>query len=429
MENYKYDVVVIGGGAGGLAAAVCLSKKLSRYGDKYKIAVIEKEPKCGRKLLATGNGKCNLTNENMSPVYYNAASREFISPILAKYKTEKLLSFFSSLGMRFKSDSAGRVYPNSGSSFDVLNVLLMNARMHGTDIHCSREIEKIERTSGGFRLLCNEAVYTCKKLIIAAGGKAQPNLGSRGASYGFAKMLGLKTKPIFPALAPIPCGDRDLGIVKGVRVPCSVSLCADSVTIHTESGELQLNGDNVSGICVFQLSRYANEFFALGTVNGVKAEKIEVIADFMPEYTQNDIEKMLLSQCKRYSSLPISEMLTGILNRKLGELLCGRADIDINENMYTVTHSDIERLAELVKRCVFMPKGLSSFNAAQVTAGGISLDQINGDMSCKKNGDLYIVGEALDVDGICGGYNLHFAFVSGIIAGNACADSLKGGRK
>ncbi len=428
MEKYNYDIVIIGGGAGGLAAAVCLSKKLRKYGGKYRTAVIEKEEKCGRKLLATGNGKCNLTNRNMSPEYYNRSGREFLSPILAKYKTDKLLSFFSSMGMQFRHDSAGRVYPYSGTSSDVLNVLLMNARMYGTDIHCAVNIERIEKISGGFRLFSKKAVYTCRKLIIAAGGKVQPNLGSRGASYSFAKMLGLKTEPLFPALAPIPCSDRDLGIVKGVRVPCSVSLTADGRSVHTETGELQLNGDNISGICVFQLSRYSNEFFTLGTVNGERAEQIKVIADLMPSYTQSDTEKMLLSQCKRYFDLPISEMFTGILNRKLGEFLCKRAGIDTNDHMSTLTLSDIEHIAELVKSCVFAPKGISSYNAAQVTAGGISLSQINRDMSCKKHGDVYIVGEALDVDGICGGYNLHFAFVSGIIAGNACADSLKGER-
>ena len=429
MEILKYDIVIIGGGAGGLAAAVCLSKKLNKNGKKYSIAIIEKEHKCGRKLLATGNGKCNLTNYNMLPEYYNKSCREFISPILSKYKPDKLLSFFSSMGMRFRSDSAGRVYPYSAASFDVLNILLMNAEMYGADIHCSVNIESIEKLSPGFKLESRESVYYCKKLIIATGGKSQPNLGSNGASYSFAGMLGLTATPIFPALAPIPCKDKDLPSVKGVRVGCNIALKADNKTICTQTGELQLNADNVSGICVFQLSRYSNEFFKLGTVNGSPAKEIEITADLMPEYSRTEVEKMLSSQCRRYSSLKTGEIFTGMLNRKLGEFLCKRVNIDINEYMYSLTQTDIERLADIVKACVFKAGGLSSYNSSQVTAGGIAVSQINSDMSCKKYSDLYIIGEALDVDGICGGYNLHFAFVSGIIAGNACADSVKGGVK
>lgn len=429
MEDLKYDIAIIGGGAGGLAAAVCISKKLNKNGKKYKIVVIEKEQKCGRKLLATGNGKCNLTNENMSPEYYNKSSREFISPILSKYKTDKLTSFFSSLGMIFRSDSAGRVYPYSGMSADVLNTLVMNVEMYGTDIHCGVNIDKIEKQSTGFKLSAGKVSYVCKKLIIASGGKAQPNLGSKGASYGFAKMLGLDVAAVYPALAPIPCGDNDLALVKGVRVPCCVTLKADGKTIHTEKGELQLNENNVSGICVFQLSRYAGEFFTLGTVSGEKADKILISADLMPEYTQEDIEKYLEMQRRRYSAVKTEEIFTGMLNRKLGMFLCGRAGIDTNEYMYSVSDDNIVRLAAVVKNCTFTPSAVPSFNTSQVTAGGIKVSQINNDMSCKKHSDLYIVGEALDVDGMCGGYNLHFAFASGIIAGNACADKLKGGRK
>ena len=429
MEIIKYDIVVLGGGAGGLAAAVCLSKKLNKNGIKYKIALLEKEDKCGRKLLATGNGKCNLTNYNMSPEYYNRSCREFIAPILSKYKPEKLMSFFLSLGMIFRSDSAGRVYPYSGTAFDVMNILVLNSQAYGADIHCSVNVRQIEQVRGGFKLISDTAEYQCKKLILAAGGKAQPNLGSSGASYSFAKMLGLDVSPVFPSLAPIPCKDKDLSAVKGVRVPCRVTLNADNVPVHTETGELQLNADNVSGICVFQLSRYSNEFFALGTVNGVKTEKITITADLMPEYTCADVEKMLFSKCRKYPDQKNGEIFTGMLNRKLGEFICKRAELDINGYMYSLMQDDIETLARLVKTCTFTPKSLSSFNAAQVTAGGISVDQINPDMSCKKNSGLYIIGEALDVDGVCGGYNLHFAFSSGIIAGNACADSMRGGVK
>ncbi len=429
MEIKNYDIAIIGGGAGGLAAAVCVSKKLNKNSKNYKIAVFEKELKCGRKLLATGNGKCNLTNENMSPDYYKESSREFIKPILSKYKTDKLMLFFSSLGMIFRKDGSGRVYPYSGMSADVLEMLLMNALLYGTDLICGTNIDKIEKQGTGFLLYGNKNTYYCKKLIIATGGKAQPNLGSRGASYSFAKMLGLDVTPIYPSLTPIPCSDKDLPQVKGVRVPCTVTLTADGKNIHTEKGELQLNENNVSGICVFQLSRYVGEFFTLGTVCGVKTEKIEITSDLMPEYSQNEIEKYLLSQRRKYSALKAEELFTGLLNRKLGLFLCRRADIDTNEYMYSLTDDDISRLAALVKSCTFTPSALPSFNSAQVTSGGIDLSQINSDMSCKKYKDLYIIGEALDVDGVCGGYNLHFAFVSGIIAGNACADKFKGERK
>ncbi len=423
----QYNVVVVGGGAAGLAAAVCCAKKTD---GKIKIAVIEKENKIGKKLLATGNGRCNLTNTDLSEKHYNFDSRAFVKSIISKYGSEKLMLFFRSIGLICKADSSGRVYPYSAQASSVLNVLTMNIEYYNVDVYCETEINQIEYFSNGYRLKSKDKIFAAEKVILASGGKVQPALGSGGASYKFAEDLGLECTEIFPSLAPIPCGDKYLPLLKGVRTPARVALKADGNILHEEFGELQFNEKNISGICVFQLSRMVNEFFAARSINGVKYKKIVVTADLMPDYSQEEITKILLARKKLFSQTDIKELFTGILNQKLGNYLLKKLSICSHERkMLTLTEEEAERLANAVKNCEFYPVGMSEYQSAQVTAGGIKLSEIDRTMRSIKHKNLYIIGEALNVDGMCGGYNLHWAFSGGIIAGNAAADSYKAKKK
>ncbi len=421
----KYDIIIVGGGAAGLVAAVCCAKKLFGKTDA-KIAVIEKEFKVGKKLLATGNGKCNMTNMNMSAEFYNKSSEAFIGSILSKYSPDKVISFWNSIGMICKPDSFGRVYPYSGQASAVLDILLMNLKSFGVDIFCETEISSIVHSENGYKLFSKKKSFKSEKVILAAGGKVQPSLGSNGASYKFAEELGLKCMPVFPSLAPVPCDDRYLPLLKGVRVPAVVSLAADGKILHTEQGELQLNEKNISGICIFQLSRAVNEYFAVKKIDGVRYDSISVNVDFMPDYSADEIERLLMRKRKQLGVLKIDELFTGILNKKIGQYLLKKLNIlPIEREIFTVTDDEIEALAGAVKSCVFIPSAPSGIDSAQVTAGGIDLSEVEKNMQSIKHRNLYIIGEALDVDGLCGGYNLHFAFASGIIAGNSCADSYR----
>ena len=395
----QYDIIIVGGGAAGLVAAVCCAKKLS---GKIKIAVIEKEFKLGKKLLATGNGKCNMTNNNMSEEYYNNESRGFVKNIISKYSTNKITAFWEYIGLLCKADSFGRVYPYSGQASAVLDILIMNLEYYNVDIFCETDITSIIPEHNGYKLTAYKKTFTAQKVILGTGGKVQPSLGSNGSSYKFAADLGLKCTDVFPSLAPIPCNDKYLPLMKGVRTAAVVSLKADGKILCSEQGELQLNEKNISGICIFQLSRYVNEYYALNTINGTK-----------------------YNRRKQMPTSKTEELMTGIINKKIGLYLAKKLNIDLNTKLYNLSDDNIESLARSVKECEFVPSGMSGINSAQVTAGGIVLSEIDKNMQSVKYNNLYIIGEALNVDGICGGYNLHWAFASGIIAGNAAANSYK----
>ncbi len=415
----QYDVIIVGGGAAGLVAAVCCAKKL--FGN-IRVAVVEKEFKLGKKLLATGNGKCNMTNHAMSAEYYNLSSRDFISKILSKYSTDKIEAFWKSIGLITKRDAQGRVYPYSGQASSVLETLLLNLNTFGVDVFCETEITEIRRFNKQYRLFSKKRNFAAEKVVLASGGMVQPNLGSGGASYKFAEDLNLKCTKLFPSLAPVICSDSDLKIAKGVRTAADVSLKADGKTVKTEIGELQINEKNVSGICVFQLSRMVNEYFSLGTVCGRKCAKIVISADFMPEFSFEEIQRLLEEKRRRFPNSLSSDLFTGIINGKLGSYLLKKLGIDSCRELCKLTDDNIYSLTSRLKSTEFIPSAPSGINTAQVTAGGIEISEIDKNMESIKNKNLYIVGEALDVDGVCGGYNLHWAFASGITAGNHAAN-------
>ena len=418
----QYNIAVVGGGAAGLAAAVCCAKRLK---GKKKIVIIEKESKLGKKLLATGNGRCNLTNENMSAHFYNIGARNFVEKILEEYDTNKIISFWNSIGLICKADSSGRVYPYSGQASSVMELFLLNLKNCDVDIFCDTEIKSIMPKSDSYLLKSDTDEFISNIVILSCGGKVQPNLGSSGASYKLAKDLNIECTSVFPSLAPVPCNDKLLSVMKGVRAAASVSLCADGETVLTEWGELQFNDKNISGICVFQLSRYVNEFFALGTVNDKKCSKISIFADIMPDYTVAETEQLLKKRRKQLPDAHAEDLFTGIINKKICIYLCKKLSIPTDIELYNLSDEEIENLSRKVKLLEFTPSGVSGINSAQVTAGGIKLSEIDKNMQSIKYKNLYIVGEALDVDGICGGYNLHWAFSSGIIAGISAANILK----
>ncbi|MBQ5439387.1 MAG: NAD(P)/FAD-dependent oxidoreductase [Clostridia bacterium] len=198
-------------------------------------------------------------------------------------------------------------------------------------------------------------------------------------------------------------------MVKGVRCNAAVKCIADGKVIHTEKGELQFNEKNISGICVFQLSRYVNEYFALHTVLGKPCRKIEIQADLMPDNTYEEILSMLSLRRRLYPDSKCSDILCGLLNKKLSRYLCSKLNINEKQSAGELSGEELSELALYVKKCTFIPSAPSLKESAQVTAGGVSLDEIDKNLECKKHKGLYITGETLDIDGMCGGYNLRLS--------------------
>lgn len=428
MDNkiLNYDIAIIGGGTAGLVAAVCSAKKLNNGKNNKRIALIEKENRVGKKLLATGNGKCNMTNKNMSVEFYNESGRALVKDLISKYSTDKIIAFFNSLGLMCKADSQGRVYPYSAQATAVLDLLRASIDKYSVDTLCDTNITSITKTKKGFKLIADDKTIFAEKVILATGGKASPKLGSNGATYKFAQMLDLKCTPVFPSLVPIKCNSEYLPFLKGIRTFAQVSLVADGQLIHSEQGELQLNQNNISGICIFQLSRFVNEFFTLKSIGGKKYKSIAVKVDFMPDYSLDQVESMLFRRRKQMGEITLEEYFTGMFNKKIGQFLMKKLNIlPLKREVYTLSDYEIEMLARQIKGCDFIPSGLSDMETAQVTAGGIEVSEVDKNMQSIRLNGLYIVGEALDVDGFCGGYNLHWAFTSGIVAGNHVANSYK----
>ena len=415
----EFDVMILGGGAAGLAAAVAFGR---RAGGKASFAVIEKEQRLGRKLLATGSGRCNLTNLDMTEEYYNAAARPFVKNMISRVSPERLISSFETLGLLCRPDSAGRVYPCSNQAASVLDVLTLWLESTGGKAFCGCKVESVKKTDEGYLLRTSDKTFLAKTLILASGGAVSKALGSDGSSYRFARDLSLLCEKVYPSLAPVNVADKKLSFVKGVRAAAAVTLEADGKTLAREEGELQFNEKNISGICIFQLSRYVNEFFALGTAEGKKCRNISVCADLMPDVSEEQLFDTLKKRCGLLPEAKADELLTGVLNKKLGGYILKRCGVPCSgRSLSGVSERELRLIVKTIKRCGFTPSAPSNPDSAQVTAGGIQLSQVDRNMKSKTHDGLYIIGEALDADGLCGGYNLHFAFAGGIIAGTHAA--------
>ena len=413
----KYNVVIIGGGAAGLAAAVSYSINTNRP----RVLVIEKEKKIGRRLLATGSGRCNMTNLDMKASYYNRNARKLIEKVIYKMPPNDLIKYFEKLGLRCRPDSAGRVYPYSNQAASVLDTLLLWCSKSEVEILTEIKAECINISRGGYIVKTNNGEFLADKLILSSGGAVQKNLGADGSSYTLAGDVGISVTGTFPSLAPIPVSDKRLNAVKGVRTAAVVSVAADGKILHTEEGEMQFNEKNISGICIFQLSRYVGEYF---TKKG-KYKNIEIFIDIAPDMTERDLSIYFSAKRKNMPNQPANELFTGLLNAKLGRYILQRCGdkINVEQNIDKFTDKQLEAISREMKRLSFVPSGIPGGDSAQVTAGGVDLSEINDNFESVKYKGLYIVGEALDVDGMCGGYNLHFAFSSGIIAGENAAGS------
>lgn len=419
-KEVKTDIIILGGGCAGLAAAAAIAQS----GSKLKTIIIERHPRVGKKLLATGNGHCNLSNENLNEDEYFGSCESDAMKLFETYNTAYIKKFFKNLGLISKSDDEGRVYPHSNSASSVLDVLRITAKLADITEYCDSDILSIKSITTGFILESRDTIFFTKKLIIANGGKANGKLSSDGSGFALVKQLGIKLASLFPSLAPINVNSAVLRSLKGTRVQATVTLLADCKDLRMEYGEVQFADEALSGICVFQISRFVNEFFALHTVEGNYTKRISIKIDLFPSYDTSGVEAILIHKIKTFASLTIEDFFTGILAKRVGLAIlktCGFTDF--TKQIGTFTRDDIKKIAQTLKCWQFEPNSASDFNKAQITAGGLLASEINlKTMESTRYKNLFFAGEIVDIDGSCGGYNLHWAWVSGILAGrNACS--------
>lgn len=394
----KFDVAIIGAGASGLAAAI----GVKRTHKDYSVVLFDRMPKVGKKILATGNGRCNITNLNAVSKDYNNPS--FVSFAMNKYKPAKVIEFFNSLGLYTYSDSEGRAYPRSNNASSVLDALRFETQKCGVTAVTDCQIDSVIRKNGKF--IINNA-YACDKLILACGGKASPSQGSNGSGYELAKSLGHGITPLTPSLVPLITEKNGIKSLKGIRAS-SVSLTAVSGSEkETAKGEILFTDSGVSGIAAMELAAFCER------------NKANLHIDFLPEYNREELKGVINSVLNIRFGQPSENLLSGLLPKALGvEILKKSMLFEKYQNISAMSGKELDFLISQIKDFTLDVKGSRGFNDAQVTSGGVKCNEIYSDsLMSKKCDNLYFCGEIIDVDGPCGGYNLQWAFASGLLAG------------
>lgn len=405
------DIAVIGGGASGIAAAIS-AKEIA---PSANVMVIEKLSRVGKKIIASGNGKCNLSNVNISEYNYhgslNAVKVISAVPDYKEFFTEKL-GILCTIGSEGKE---GGVYPRSNSSSTVLNALRLRSSKLGVDELCSCDINEIIPKKNGFILRSADNEIFCRRVIIAAGGYAAPSFGTDGSIMRIMKGMGYKISKICPAVAPLKVDPNDIRGLKGVRVKGEISAYSGNKLLRTEKGELQFNENNISGICVFNLAYLFSEYEG----------SLKLRADLLPEISPQKLFGYLITLRRERGELSIEELLTGAFVKNLAVYLVKRSlDRSVSNPVSSLTKQEILAICGNIKGLEFKVCGCSSWQHAQATMGGIHSSCVDENLQSKLHKGLYFCGEILDVAGDCGGYNLQWAWSSGIMAGKNCGKGL-----
>ncbi|MFU0828037.1 MAG: Aminoacetone oxidase family FAD-binding enzyme [Lachnoclostridium sp.] len=400
-------VVVIGGGASGLVAAIFAARQ------NNKVTILEHKDKIGKKILATGNGKCNFTNLYQSPDCYRGNDSSFAMKVLSFFDVKKTIEFFKDLGI-YPKEKNGYLYPNSEQAASVVEVLRLELESLQVKILCDVHVESIGKEKGRFRIETNKGTFTADQVILAAGGCASPNLGSDGSGFKLAKSLGHRIIKPLPALVQLKSDARYFKTLAGVRTQASVQLYINNMFTTKEQGELLLAAYGVSGIPVMQLSRFASK--ALD-----QKKKVHLLIDFLPALSREEVIQLLRDRIKRNPQRTIEEALIGLINNKLAYVAIKEAGLEPLSTCSAIGKNNIKDLALQLKEWKVNIIQTNPFDQAQVTAGGVDTAQINPNtMESKLVKGLYFAGEIIDVDGTCGGYNLQWAWSSGAVAGMNC---------
>lgn len=402
-------IAVVGAGAAGMMAAV----HAARAG--AKVTVYERNDRVGKKILATGNGKCNFSNENMGSDWYYGSGKQLIDAVYRQYGLKETKAFFADLGMRIRSRN-GYLYPASEQASTVLDVLRYEIMRLPIDVHIGRQVVRIKRQHDGFLLeTADHQRNYYDTVILACGGKAAPKTGSDGQGLKMAEQMGHRIVPLVPALTALRCKENFYKQIAGVRCDVALTLRIAKRKICTERGELQVTDYGISGIPVFQISREA----AYG-LRDQKCTTVEI--DFMPDYSDNEYESFWNKRWVMQAEQTMEQFVTGIVNKKISLLLLKLAGIKETERAADVPEGKRKTLAGLYRALYVEVKEPNSFEQAQVSAGGVDCGEVTDRMESKIVRGLFFAGEMLDVDGSCGGYNLQWAWSSGAVAGMEAAD-------
>lgn len=394
-------ITIIGGGASGMAAALAAAENPA-----CQVVLVERQARLGRKLQATGNGRCNLSNLHASRGGYHGDDAAFSEYAISRFPPEAALSWFRSMGLFTVAEESGRVYPYSDQANSVVDVLRFALDKPNIQVKTGLEIEKVKKTPSGFRLEGGGETLDCDRLIVACGGLAGTKLGGTMSGYKLLRSLGHHCTRLRPALVQLKSSWGGVIGLKGVRANCHAAILRDGSLFSESTGELQFTEYGLSGPVIFEVSRDVCQ----------QKGNWSCRLDFLPGVTEQE----LLAELKRRrnTALPASELLTGILHNRLGRVLTQAAGIPAGRAIAELSDGALRDVARAVKAFDVPLTETLGMDSAQVTAGGIETSEFDETtMESRLVRGLYACGEVLDVDGDCGGYNLQWAWSSGRLAG------------
>ena len=412
-------ILILGGGAAGLAAALAAAQAAPAA----RVTVLERNPKVGKKLLATGNGRCNLDNAAIAPEKYFTSDPAVLRPLLAAVDAAAPLEWFRQLGLYTRTDEAGRVYPYSNQAADVLALLELHLQRHKVQLRTGCMVSTLRQSKGGYTVQFTNAeggteTVRADAVVCAMGGAAGPQFGTDGFGTRFAADCGGQLRPLYPCLTALQCAKPNKSLA-GIRAKATARLLDGDRVLAEETGEVQFTDYGLSGICIMQLS---------GLLNPERRLRFPVVElDLFPELSEKDLTRLLALHATQTASDTLAGFWTGLLNGKLGSALWVAAALPDTAPRALLADS-WQKLAHTAKHWRFEGLTPCGWRQAQTTGGGLALTEVEPTFQFKGCPGLYFVGETLDCAGSCGGFNLHWAFGSGLAAGRDAAKRLRSRR-
>ena len=403
----KTEIAVIGGGASGLMAAITAKKS------GKEVIILERKDRILKKVLITGNGRCNITNVNANISNYFGKNISSVENILNRFTPQDTMDFFNELGIICNEENRGKVYPLSGQASSVVDALRFEAERLGIKIETEFYVRKIEKDGFKFRIYSEDRKkIEAGRVILAAGGQSYPELGSNGSGFELAKELGHSVTRLSPSIVQLKTEKHQVKGLQGIKTDVAVTAYGDNKKICTYDGELLFTDYGISGNVVFNIS------FVMPLYKNVEFE-----IDFMEKFDYNELYEILKERKRILSHLTMENYFNGMINKKLGQFLSKVSGIEkLSKPVKDLNDSDIRKLCTVLKKYRVKILETTGFKNAQVTAGGVLLDEVNIEtLESKIVKGLYFSGEVLDVYGECGGFNLQWAWASGHIAGENAA--------
>lgn len=401
----KHDLIIVGGGASGIMAAI-MAKDLG-----IDVAILESNDRIGKKILTTGNGRCNITNKNINILRYHSENKTFFNKVFENFTLKNTVEFFNSIGLYLVTLDSDKMYPMSLQASSVLDVFRFALEEREVPIYLNHKVKEINYKNK-FIIDCNNGEnFICNKLLLCTGGKSAPKTGSDGYGFTLAKKLGHNIINPIPALVQLKLNHNKLKALSGVKFDGNAHIYVNDKLRRSEFGEILFTDYGISGPPILQLSRIAS-------YNLSKGKDVSLKIDMMSNFSKDELKDFLENHFGTYSYRSVHDALIGIINKKIIPIILKEANIDnIHKPCWSLEWEEKEMLLSLLKEWTFKVSGTNSFDNAQVTAGGVDTREVDENtLQSKIVSNLYFAGEILDVDGDCGGFNLQWAWSSASVA-------------